>query len=82
MGVAGEHAMESFCLSQLQSKEGENCSPTKLGDFCIPVNKLLDVVLHVGKKAKFGVKKANGGQDTCICSRGTSVGNGKNFEKP
>ena len=29
MGVAGEHAMESFCLSQLQSKEGENCSPTK-----------------------------------------------------
>ena len=37
------------------------------------------VVLHVGKGAKFGVEKVNGGQN--ICSRYASVGNGKNFEK-
>ena len=32
-----------------------------------------------GRGAKFGVEKVNGGQN--ICSRDTSVGNGKNFEK-
>ena len=35
--------------------------------------------LHVGKGAKFGVAKVNGGQN--ICNRVASVGNGKNFEK-
>ena len=35
--------------------------------------------LHVGKGAKFGVEKVNGGQN--ICSRDAVVGNGKNFEK-
>ena len=40
---------------------------------------LLEVVLHVRKGDKFGVQKANGGQDNC--SRDASVGNGKNFEK-
>ena len=36
------------------------------------------VILHVGKGAKFGVEKVNSGQN--ICSRCASVGNGKNFE--
>ena len=39
----------------------------------------MEVVLHVGKGAKFGVEKVNGGQT--ICNRVTSVGNGKEFEK-
>ena len=50
-----------------------------LGDFRVPVSKLVKVVLYVGKGAKFGVKKVNGGQN--ICNRVTSVKNGKNFEK-
>ena len=50
-----------------------------LGDFRVPVSKLVEVVLHVGKGAKFGVEKVNSGQN--ICSRDASVGNGKNFEK-
>ena len=50
-----------------------------LGDFRVLVSKLVEVVLHVGKGAKFGVEKVNGGQN--ICNRVTSVGNGKNFEK-
>ena len=50
-----------------------------LGDFRVPVSKLVEVVLHVGKGAKFGVEKVNGGQN--ICNRVASVGNGKNFEK-
>ena len=45
------------------------------------VSKLLEVhvVLQVGKGAKFGVLKVNGGQN--ICSRDASVGKEKNFEK-
>ena len=39
----------------------------------------MEVVLHVGKGAKFGVEKVNGGH--IICNRVASVGNGKNFEK-
>ena len=39
---------------------------------------LLEVVLHVGKGAKFEVHKVNIGQN--ICSRVTSVRNWKNFE--
>ena len=52
-----------------------------LGDFQVLVNNLVEVhaVLHVGKGAKFGVEKVNGGQN--ICSRDASVGNGKSFEK-
>ena len=37
------------------------------------------VVLHVGKGAKFGVEEVNTGQN--ICNRVASVGNGKNIEK-
>ena len=48
-------------------------------DFQIPVSKLVEVLLHVEKAAKFGVEKMYGGQN--ICSRDASVGNGKNFEK-
>ena len=51
----------------------------KLCLFRVPVSKLVEVVLHVGKGAKFGVEKVNGGQ--IICNRVASVGNGKNFEK-
>ena len=50
-----------------------------LGGFRVPVSKLVEVVIHVGEGAKFGVKKVNNGQN--ICSRDASVGNGKNFEK-
>ena len=39
----------------------------------------MEVVLHVGKGAKFGVEKVNGGH--IICNRVASVGNAKNFEK-
>ena len=63
-------------------KKGEHCiwikSKEAIGDFPVPVNKLVEVVLHVGKGAKFGVEEVNGGQN--ICSRDASVGNGKNFE--
>ena len=50
-----------------------------LGDFLVPVSKLVEVVHHVGKEAKFGVKKMKGGQN--ICNRDTSVGERKNLEK-
>ena len=50
-----------------------------LGDFRVPVSKWVEVVLHVGKGARFGIEKVNGGQN--VCSRVASVGNGKNFEK-
>ena len=45
----------------------------------VPVRKLVEVVLHVRKGAKFGVQEVNSGQN--ICSRDASVGNEKNFEK-
>ena len=45
----------------------------------VPVGELVEVVLHVGKGAKFGAEKVNGSQN--ICNRSASVGNGKNFEK-
>ena len=48
-----------------------------LGDLWVPVRKLVDVVLHVEKGAKFGVEKVNGGQT--ICSRDASVRNRKNY---
>ena len=41
------------------------------------ISKLVEVVLHVRKGAKFGVEKVNGGQN--ICSRVASVGNGKHL---
>ena len=50
-----------------------------LGDFQVLVSKLVEVVLHVEKGAKFGAEKMNGGQN--ICNRDAIVGNGKNFEK-
>ena len=48
-------------------------------DFRVLVSKVVEVVLHVGKRAKFGVEKANGSQN--ICNRVASVGNEKKFEK-
>ena len=38
-------------------------------------SKLVEVVLHAGKRAKFGVEKVNGGQN--ISNRVAGVGNGK-----
>ena len=72
-----------FCLSQLLSKEGEHCmcliqSYKWPGKFLVPVSKLLEVILHTGKKARFGVQKVNDGQD--ICSRASSFGNGKHCQ--
>ena len=43
------------------------------------VSKLVEVVHHVGKGAKFGVKKVNGGQN--ICNRDASAGEEKSLEK-
>ena len=72
--------MGSFCLPKFQSKEGEHCiSYLALEDFRVSVSKLVEVVLHVGKGAKFGVEKVNGGPN--ICNRVASFGKGKNFEK-
>ena len=45
----------------------------------MPVSKLVELVFHVEKGAKFGVGKVNGGQN--ICNRVASFGDGKNFEK-
>ena len=56
-----------------------NQSYKALEDVRVPVSKLLQVVLPVGKGVKFGVQKVNDGQD--ICRRDASVGNGKNFAK-
>ena len=54
-------------------------SPMKsAGDFRVPVRTLLEVVLYVGKGAKFGVHKVNSGRD--IGSRVVGIGNW-NFEK-
>ena len=39
----------------------------------------MEIVLQVGKGAKFEVEKVNSGQN--ICNRCANVGNGKNFEK-
>ena len=50
-----------------------------LGDFQIPVRKLVEVVHYVRKRAKFEVKKVKDGQN--ICNRDASVGEGKNLEK-
>ena len=33
------------------------------GDLGVPISKLVDVVLHVGKGAKFETEKENGGQN-------------------
>ena len=55
-----------------------NRSYEAVGDFRVPVSKFVEVVLHVGKGAKFGVEKVNDGQN--ICSRDASVGNWKNVD--
>ena len=40
---------------------------------------MVEIVLNVGKGAKFGVEKVDSGQN--ICSRDASVGNGEKIEK-
>ena len=60
------------------SKEGDAAFDLVLQiawNFWVSVSKLLEVVFHVEKGAKFGVQKVNNGQD--ICSRASSFGNGK-----
>ena len=50
-----------------------------LEDFRVPVSKLVEVVLHIRKGARFGIEKVIDGQN--ICKRVASVGNRKNFAK-
>ena len=50
-----------------------------LEDFRVEFSKLVEIVLHVRKGAKFEVEKVSNGQN--IYSRDASVGNGNNFEK-
>ena len=60
VGVAGANMQCSrFLGPQLQSKEGEHCIwiNEALGDFQVPVSNLVEVVLHVEKRAKFWVGK-------------------------
>ena len=83
MGVAGANMQLGHLFAPVPVKRGRALhliqSYEVLGNFLVPVSKLVEVVLHVGKGAKFGVEKVNDGQN--ICNRGASVGNGKNFEK-
>ena len=80
MGVAGANMQLGHfvcpCSSQRRESTAFDLIPRSAWG---PVSKLLEVVLHVEKGAKFGVEKVNGGQN--ICNGGASVGNGKNFEK-
>ena len=80
MGVAGANLQwgHFVCPSSSQKKESTafDLILRSAWGLSSPGKK---VVLHVGKGAKFGVSKVNGGQN--ICSRVASVGNGKNFEK-
>ena len=64
MGVAGPNMQWScfVCPSCYQKREN---TAFVLGDFWVLENKLLQIVLHVGKGIKFGVEKGNGGQDIC-----------------
>ena len=50
-----------------------------LGDFRIPVSKLVEVVFHVGKGAKFGGEKVNGGK--IYPAEMPVLKMGRNFEK-
>ena len=83
VGVAGANMQwgHFVCSSSSQKRESTafDLILRSAWDFRVPVSKLVEVVLHVGKGAKFGVEKVNGGQN--ICNRVASVGNGKNFEK-
>ena len=69
-----QRAVGSFVYPS-SSQKRESTAYEALGDFRVPVSRLVEVVLHVGKGAKFGVEKVNCGQN--ICSRDASVGNGK-----
>ena len=83
VGVAGANMQWGHFVSPSSSQKRESTAFDLIlrcaWDFQVPVSKLVEVVLHVGKGAKFGVEKVNGGQ--IICNRVASVGNGKNFEK-
>ena len=61
MGVAGAN-MQWCHFAPVKSKEESTAFYETLGDFRIPVSKLVEVVLHVGKGAKFGGEKVNGGK--------------------
>ena len=83
VGVAGANMQwgRFVCPSCCQKRESTAFELILRSDWGLssPGSKLVEVVLHVGKGAKFGVEKVNGGQN--ICSRDASVGNVKNFEK-
>ena len=75
VGVADPNMQWGRFVCPSCSQKNTAQSYKALGDFRVPLNKLVEVVLHVGKGAKFGEETVNGGQN--ICSRDTSVGNGK-----
>ena len=83
MGVAGANMqLGRFVCTSCSQKRKKTVFEFVLQsawDFQVLVSKLLDVVFHIGKGGKFGVQRANPGQD--ICSRDASVGKRKNFEK-
>ena len=81
VGVAGANMQwgRFVCPSSSQKRESTAFAYEFLGGFRVPVSKMVEVVLHVRKGAKFGVEKVNGGQN--ICHRVANVGNGKNFKK-
>ena len=64
MGVAGANMQWGSFLCP-------SCSQKKESTAFDLVSKLVEVVLHVGKEAKFGVEKVNNGQN--ICSRDASI---------
>ena len=81
VGVAG--ANMQFSLPQLQSKKRENTAfeLVQWNDWGLssPSKQVGRCSTSCWKRAKFGVEEVNSGQN--ICSRDTSVGNIKNFEK-
>ena len=83
MGVAGTTCSGIILFATVPVKRGRALhliqSYEALGDFRVPVSKMVEVVLSVGKGAKCGVVKVNNGQN--ISNRVASVGNGKNFDK-
>lgn len=77
MGIASANMQWGHLVGPRCSQKRE--SAEALGDFRVPVSKLVEVVLRVRKGTKFGVEKVNNGQN--ICSRDAGVGNGKHFVK-
>ena len=78
MGVAGTNRQWGHFVAPVLVKRGRALHLIyyeALGDFRAPVRMIVEVVLNVGKGAKFGVQKVNSGQNAC--NRYASVGMGR-----